>query len=313
MKNKSCPVCLDESAKVITVGPLALEIEIDCSSCGIFTLTADADVMIRNAIKADYDNLRAVLVYYIRRMQNQNPCPRIDSTMAIEFLKRKLPTAVVQADNLILWIGDNTTPGERRQLNAHDVYPLIGANLRQGLLWVIKSMQDAGLLEKFTGEGDVCLSFKGWGRYSELKKGRTNSKKAFMAMPFRDNRLREVYSTFRAAALLAGFTLETLDERPQAGVIDNRLRVEIQTSRFVVADLTGNNAGVYWEGGFAEGLGKPVFYTCEKAQFDIERTHFDANHLYTVVWKFDQLQTAADELKNAIRATLPEEAKMTDE
>ncbi|HMF48178.1 MAG TPA: hypothetical protein VK603_06015, partial [Candidatus Saccharimonadales bacterium] len=116
-----------------------------------------------------------------------------------------------------------------------------------------------------------------------------------------------------AAVSLAGFTLETLDERPKAGVIDNRLRVEIQTSRFVVADLTGNNPGAYWEGGFAEGLSKPVFYTCDKAQFDIERTHFDANHLYTVVWKFDQLQTAADELKNAIRATLPDEAKMTDE
>ena len=59
---------------------------------------------------------------------------------------------------------------------------------------------------------------------------------------------------------------------PKAGLIDDRLRVEIRTSRFLIADLTHENAGAYWEAGFAEGLGKPVIYTCEKSKFDTAKT-----------------------------------------
>ena len=102
-------------------------------------------------------------------------------------------------------------------------------------------------------------------------------------------------------------------DRPKAGLIDDRLRVEIQTSRFLIADLTHENAGAYWEAGYAEGLGKPVIYTCEKAKFEEQKTHFDTNHHLTVVWDADNLSEAADELKATIRATLPGEAKLTDE
>ena len=69
------------------------------------------------------------------------------------------------------------------------------------------------------------------------------------------------------AVASAGFDLVRLDEDPQAGSIDERLRVEIRKSRFLVADLTHGNPGAYWEAGFAEGLGKPVIYTCEKDDF----------------------------------------------
>jgi nucleoside 2-deoxyribosyltransferase len=104
-----------------------------------------------------------------------------------------------------------------------------------------------------------------------------------------------------------------LDQQPKAGLIDNHLRVEIQKSRFLVADLTYNNNGAYWEGGYAEGLGKPIFYSYEKSFFRGKPSHFDANHSYTVLWDFENLAQAAAELKDAIRATLPDEAKMTDD
>ena len=40
--------------------------------------------------------------------------------------------------------------------------------------------------------------------------------------------------------------------------------VEIRRARFLLAELTGDNSGVYWEAGYATGLGRPVFYTCQK-------------------------------------------------
>jgi nucleoside 2-deoxyribosyltransferase len=59
---------------------------------------------------------------------------------------------------------------------------------------------------------------------------------------------------------------------------------EIRMCRFLIADLTCGNQGAYWEAGYAEGLGKPVIYTCNKSYFDKEGTHFDTNHHQTVLW-----------------------------
>jgi len=86
-------------------------------------------------------------------------------------------------------------------------------------------------------------------------------------------------------------------------------------SRFLLADLTHGNQGAYWEAGFAEGLGKPVIYTCEKTVFENKEhgPHFDTNHHLTVLWSEDRRHQAAIDLKATIRATLPGDAKMTDD
>jgi nucleoside 2-deoxyribosyltransferase len=89
--------------------------------------------------------------------------------------------------------------------------------------------------------------------------------------------------------------------------------VALRTSRFVVSDLSyQNNYGAYWEAGFAEGLGRPVIYTCRKEEWDERKTHFDTNHLNAIIWDPDKLDDAALRLTATIRATLPAEAKMTD-
>jgi nucleoside 2-deoxyribosyltransferase len=88
--------------------------------------------------------------------------------------------------------------------------------------------------------------------------------------------------------------------------------VEIRTSRFLISDLTHENAGAYWEAGFAEGLGKPVIYTCEKSEFEMHKTHFDTNHHLTVIWEMDDPEAVVEKLKATIRATLLGGAKLID-
>ena len=118
---------------------------------------------------------------------------------------------------------------------------------------------------------------------------------------------------FKKEVKKTGFNLFRIDEKPKTGSIDDRLRVEIRTSKFLIAELTDGNPGAYWEAGFAEGLGKPVIYTCERSYFNNERTHFDTNHLYTVLWEPNELDKAAERLKITIRASLPEDAKLEDD
>lgn len=107
----------------------------------------------------------------------------------------------------------------------------------------------------------IGVTFKGWEYYSTLKRKPLDSRIAFMAMPFGDGSLDSVFSDcFRPAVGATRFDLRRLDSHPKAGSIDDRLRVEIRGARFLIAELTGANAGAYWEAGFAEGLGKPVLH-----------------------------------------------------
>ena len=163
------------------------------------------------------------------------------------------------------------------------------------------------------GRAFVSLSVDGWKYYDQLKKRGIKSRKAFMAMEYDNPRLDEVVEEyFKPAVACTGFELYRLDDKPRAGLIDDRLRVEIRNSRFLIADLTHENSGAYWEAGYAEGLGKPVIYTCEKKKFEKNKTHFDTNHHLTIAWDENSPQKAMEDLKATIRATLPNEAKLTD-
>jgi len=85
----------------------------------------------------------------------------------------------------------------------------------------------------------------------------------------------------------------------------------MQTARFLIAELTEENRGAYWEAGFAEGAGKPVSYTCEKGH--ISEVHFDANHHLIAEWEEENLELAKTKLKATIRASFPADAKLDGE
>ena len=150
--------------------------------------------------------------------------------------------------------------------------------------------------------------------YQELKLATADSRTAFMAMQYNEPELDNIVeNVFRDAVRQTGFDLFVLRDHPKAGLIDDRLRVEIRVARFLIADLTHGNKGAYWEAGYAEGLGKHVIYTCEKKRFRRAKTHFDTNHHETILWDTENPQEAAGKSKNTIRATLPAEAKLTDD
>jgi len=220
-----------------------------------------------------------------------------------------LPSPGQQADNLLLWLGSSMArAGERIDLPFEEVTAIIGAVESADVEWAVTELRKAGLItDSDTLPGAlVSLTLTGWQRFEELKRGRTAGRKAFMAMKIGDATLDSVFrDCFKLAASDAGFRLIRVDEEPPAGLIDSRIRAEIRSSRFLVADLTDQNLGAYWEAGFAEGLGKPVIYTCRRDYFESPGTHFDTNHHHTVRWSPENLGDTRKELAAAIRATLP--------
>ena len=134
-----------------------------------------------------------------------------------------------------------------------------------------------------------------------------------MAMPFGNEEVDEAFfKIFKPAVEATDFSLIRVDKDPPAGLIDNRLRTEVRTSRFVIADLTHTNPGAYWEAGFAEGLDKPVIYTCEESFWEGSGTHFDTEHSHTIIWSLSSVKSSIEKLMSTIRATFPKDASMED-
>jgi nucleoside 2-deoxyribosyltransferase len=239
----------------------------------------------------------------------------------VDNIIRQLPPSCAgQANKFVLWLGDNSRPGESVSVRPATHQSIMGAMTPKGFLLVLRHLIDRGLLNPATsslsdGGTSATLSFEGWQHYEELRRGVADSRRAFMAMKYGDEQLDKlVENVLKPAVRQTGFDLSRLVDTPQpAGLIDDRLRVEIRASRFLIADLTHENAGAYWEAGYAEGLGKPVIYTCEKRKFENSETHFDTNHHLTVLWESEEPGKAAEKLKATIRATLPGEAKLTDD
>jgi hypothetical protein len=187
---------------------------------------------------------------------------------------------------------------------------VIGSASDAGASFVLGYVQNERLVT--VDARKYMLTFKGWERYRDIKRGALDSRRAFTAMQYGDAELDAVLRhCLQPAVEATGFTLKLLYEEPKAGSIDDRLRTELLTSRFVIADLTHENRGAYWEAGFAEGAGKPVIYICKKGH--IPKVHFDTNHHLIVEWDPDDLLKTAAKLKNTIRATLPAEAKLDDD
>jgi len=149
------------------------------------------------------------------------------------------------------------------------------------------------------------------------------SNQAFVAMWFNDA-VKEAYEKGIEPAIRdAGFDSMRIDGKETNNKIDDEIIAEIRKSKFVIADFTSGfikdadvsdedaikgaqqnkllaRGGVYYEAGFAQGLGIPVIWTCHADC--INHVHFDTRQYNHIVWKTpDELYT---KLKHRIEATI---------
>jgi hypothetical protein len=292
---------------------------VNCAHCGKFGLTETLLASLSSLLTQR--DTAPKLSHVIRKAHEAGQPLLLNSYTAEAVLQYPLPRPREQADLLVQWLANNSPgPGEALELT-YDLHgAIVGAKSHAGFSLLIDHLKSTGLIagqhETFlSGESmaHVALTFAGWDYYETLRLGGTTYRKAFMAMKFGDPILNSLLDlVLKPAAKRAGFDLFKLDDRPKAGLIDDRMRVEIRASDFVVADLTHDNLGAYWEAGFAEGLGKPVIYICERSKFEATQTHFDTNHHLTIVWDVDKSEDAGMQLTETIRATLPHLAKLAD-
>ncbi len=150
----------------------------------------------------------------------------------------------------------------------------------------------------------VWLKEKGYARLAELESKAVDSSQAFVAMWF-DGSMDTIYEQGIAPGIEdAGYKPFLISQKEHNDSITDQIIAEIRRSRFLVADFTcgddGARGGVYYEAGFAKGLGLEVIFTCRK---DLEKKiHFDTRQFNHIFW-----ETPADlrkALKDRIGATI---------
>lgn len=227
--------------------------------------------------------------------------------------KWQLPLASEQARNIIRFIGLHERQSGDALDNAPDHFPAsIGAINRQCALVLVGDLKKQGKLTA-TDVGDksgpdwaeMRLTLDGWNQYESIATGRQPGKHGFIALKFGDTELDNfVAKHVRPATEALGYPLEDMRIAARAGVIDDLMRQHIRDAAFVLADLTHQNLGAYWEAGYAEGLGKPTIYLCRSDVFSPEHVHFDTNHCTTVKWSVDSTDKFKAELTAVLRRSL---------
>ena len=226
----------------------------------------------------------------------------------------------VQAVNLIRYIGDRVSESGKPISRLHDISQEIGAPSEEFFTQLIRELYKNQTIQisesreypsNLTPFAQVNLTLDGWKQYEAEKRGRFDGNYGFLAMQFGDADLDSFVREVVKPAVKKSTDYDLVDMRDvgKAGIIDNIMRVQIRDAKFVIADLTHDNNGAYWEAGYAEGLGKPVIYICEKEKFESDDgTHFDTNHCTTVFWSKsrDNDEDFCQELTATLRRSLDE-------
>jgi nucleoside 2-deoxyribosyltransferase len=291
-----------------------------CQHCGSFEISNSAFAGWQDRVEQMTVLQRAVLAHKVR-VSSEGQSLLIGTSWLDELLRdARLPSPSIQAARLLSIVGDHySRTGEGYLIDAETISPVIGSFDPSMVNQIRRDLEAKGLLVQLgrgerpnpRGSGVIAgtlfgLSLDGWERYEGERRGDVSSKYGFIAMKFGDPDLNVLLEeTIRPKVRASiGYEVVNLLHVSRAGVIDNIMRQQIRDSAFVLADLTHDNYGAYWEAGYAEGLGKPVIYLCQEEKFQAAKTHFDTNHCTTVMWANDKLDHFAIELVATIRRSL---------
>jgi hypothetical protein len=80
----------------------------------------------------------------------------------------------------------------------------------------------------------------------------------FVAMPFRDEQMVGVYSAIKEECSKLGLNSIRVDENAGSGIIIKEITELIEKAEFIIIDLTFERPNVYYELGYAHGVGNEL-------------------------------------------------------
>jgi len=280
----ACPLCDSNAAEIERVRNRDAYL-CGCPRCGRFIFTTEAAVALS---QPQTKPKRYLLSAQTRRASDAGATIELLST-TIESLIAEAPrptTPYDVLDPLLLAIHAATADVSASVTIPYDDYPLFWLKGPQELIDFLHLLANLRLIELEEEPQNqrllTKLTLQGWDRLSELRKVGRSSDQAFVAMSFASELDAAWTDGIEPALRDAGWKPIRMDRIHHNEKIDDRIVAEIRRSGLVVADFTGQRAGVYFEAGLAQGLGIPIIWTVKKD--DLANVHFDTRQYNHIDW-----------------------------
>jgi nucleoside 2-deoxyribosyltransferase len=203
--------------------------------------------------------------------------------------------------------------------NIYTKYPLYGQNIDEietyecfardnnELIFMLNTLMRKEFIELtfettsggsiFWGNPGVILE-KGWIEIEQNIK-KQHSKNVFIAMWF-DSRMEKAFQEIKRALNDLGLNAIRIDKVQHNNEISGEILKKIKDCKFLIADVTNQRNGVYFEAGFALGLQKKIIWSCKKD--DLTNIHFDTRQYNHIIWESEN--DIYEKFKDRIAATV---------
>lgn len=295
-----CPICKLQSA-VVTSHRMHDGCDVRCPACGDLEITREAWVNFRDD---RYDSERWKVSAWVRQYGPEV----LTKDLLEQALASAVPSVTVRARRLLGAVGRDFPPGRefRPDIKLRPRYlALSWSRDKAELNFLLQRLMvdELGWLTNLgstLGVFDYALTAKG---AIELESADpTESAIALCAMWY-DASVQPLFDEVIVKSVRqCGYEPLRLDRKEHNNSIDDEIIASIRGARFVIADMTGHRGGVYYEAGFAHGLGLPVIFMLRED--DQKEVHFDVRQQNFILWQPDDLPEARRRLENRIRATL---------
>lgn len=260
-----------------------------CETCGLVRITDIAVTVIKNQNKTKQRNLISSLLCELD-YRGQRDVPMIKSDNMEDFVQSSfLPkTFSDKADKLLFYLSKMS----------HEIGAKIPIKDRKlQAIFYSTSLEEASFIRSYlvqdkliefegndqNGFRNYRLTKKGWDRVYGLEKNLVSSDQCFIAMSFSPT-LKPIYENhIKVAVEETGYSPLRVDVVEHNDKIDDLIISEIKRSFFMIADVTEQKPGVYFEAGYAMGRSIPVIWSCREDE--IREAHFDTRQYNHIVWQ----------------------------
>lgn len=306
-ENKECPFCKADAKVIINFDTLQ-SIFSGCL-CGKFIIDQKAleDSGEYNKILGT-DEAKILFSGYLRNNQT--------ITITSEFISEELAGILDYCQTIPLnekisriesYIYQKTTSiGKSVPLEVEKLYTLFYLKTHSELVAILKYLQKSNILRETPVDtnptANVILTVDGFSKIESTLEDHSQSKKVFIACAFDTPYQDDLVKTIKSACTTCGFDANLVSDERHNNDISHKIITDIKQSKFVIADFTDENNGVYFEAGYAMGESKEVIRLINKEQ--IKKLHFDTRQFHHIPWEKDKWEELKEELINQIKATI---------
>ena len=270
----NCPLCSGQAGLLpVRSGPQ--EFDYDCPRCGKYTLTAPILEQLNHKDILPEEKDRFILSSYIREFyENSNQVTKLSEDNFYEILnqaKASIPSFSERIFKLLSAIerrlphaGD--TVNLRREENEHYLMAMSYSLDKGEFFYYVECLEELGYISHPDNRNLIGyqLTSKAWEYLEEHKaKDRTRSDKAFIAMDFKKE-YEPIYKAIEKSVTEAGYKPIRADKEHHSEYIMDWIMNQIKEARFIVAELTSQNLGVYYEFGYAKAMDVPIIACLKK-------------------------------------------------